>query len=321
MKLLKRISVTFFLLSFVWGSHSYAQGFGDFFGGISGGTLGTKFVCCSPESVSCLGGGGGTIYHTMLRDRAITQVDAKARCGVYQMHWGTHSCPEGGGCGGGDVETQTQRTTLMLCNQNTVQPMFGAFSHWHSERFGWSSKGWFRIEPGACTNIDLGDYRGRIFVHGQFAHNGQLYRYGKEVPFCVDPINKFYLAKSDGACNPKQGFNQINVGPGVYRYTFFAVPHLRGVQTRSVRTEVFSEAFAEKSAHEAAYSTVEATEAVEDESHIEERLKPSDEGGDSDWGSEAPGSPDSGFTTVSTDEWRVTRSTTSSDTEWSNPRP
>jgi len=70
-------------------------------GGLGGGSVGTKFVCCQPESVSCLGGGGGTVWHTTLRDRAFTQADARLRCGFHRMFWATHSCPADSGCNDG----------------------------------------------------------------------------------------------------------------------------------------------------------------------------------------------------------------------------
>jgi hypothetical protein len=59
-------------------------------------TFGTKFVCCRVETTSGLGNAGCTKYTPALRDRALTQADAYARCvGVfaYDMKWATHQCP------------------------------------------------------------------------------------------------------------------------------------------------------------------------------------------------------------------------------------
>ena len=58
-------------------------------------TVGTKFACCKSVYNSTVGGGGCTTVTRTLRDRALTQADASARCAVKgsQMKWGTHSCP------------------------------------------------------------------------------------------------------------------------------------------------------------------------------------------------------------------------------------
>ncbi len=60
---------------------------------IFSGTIGTKFACCSTTSISCLGGGGGTVYRKFLADRALTQVDAQIRCGTGYLNWGSNECP------------------------------------------------------------------------------------------------------------------------------------------------------------------------------------------------------------------------------------
>ncbi len=61
-------------------------------------TVGTKFACCISENTYCLNGGGGTIWRRTLADRALTQVDAKLRCGLHRMEWNTHSCPASTPC-------------------------------------------------------------------------------------------------------------------------------------------------------------------------------------------------------------------------------
>ena len=57
--------------------------------------FGTKFACCSQNENSSLGGGGCVVPKRTLRDRALTQVDAGARCLALgsTLQWGTHSCP------------------------------------------------------------------------------------------------------------------------------------------------------------------------------------------------------------------------------------
>jgi hypothetical protein len=60
------------------------------------GKVGTKFCCCYAQTASNTEG-GFTVWTRTLADRALTQVDAKARCGLHTMFWNTHNCPQSNG--------------------------------------------------------------------------------------------------------------------------------------------------------------------------------------------------------------------------------
>lgn len=106
--------------------------------------FGTKFVCCRPQSMSCLGGGGSTTYARTLRDRALTQVDAKARCGFDQMYWGTHSCPADVPCSnpnpGGPV---TPASSQVNFTNNRNQDVFVALKTWSGNRY--EIHAWYKV--------------------------------------------------------------------------------------------------------------------------------------------------------------------------------
>jgi hypothetical protein len=126
-----------------------APAFADgFLGGVlGGGTVGTKFACCRPESFSCLGGGGATGWTTTLRDRALTQVDAKLRCGVDRMYWGTHSCPADTPCSSvGGTTSRPPEKYIATFRNNTAKDAFVAFKTYENKR-KFAVHAWFKVRP------------------------------------------------------------------------------------------------------------------------------------------------------------------------------
>jgi hypothetical protein len=111
--------------------------------------FGTKFACCRAQSVSCLGGGGATVWSTTLKDRALTQVDAKARCGFDHMYWATHSCPASTQCNP-DPTPPTTQYDINFRNQ-TANPVFLALKTWSGNTY--QIRAWFEVKANQARKL------------------------------------------------------------------------------------------------------------------------------------------------------------------------
>ena len=132
-----------------------ALGFALWIGsGTEAQAFGTKFVCCRPESVSCLGGGGATVWHRTLKDRALTQADAKLRCGFHKMYWATHSCPADVPCSGQPINpTPTQFTSSIRNNSGS-----DAWVIFQTHKSGVvESRAWYKVARGEKRQFTFTD--------------------------------------------------------------------------------------------------------------------------------------------------------------------
>lgn len=78
-----------------------------------------------------------------------------------------------------------QTTYVKVCN-NSISLIDVAYAYQYEQ--GWRSKGWWNVESGDCSTINLGNYQGKIYLHGT---NSQR-TWGKDnFSFCVDKNDKF----------------------------------------------------------------------------------------------------------------------------------
>ncbi|MFW7381780.1 MAG: hypothetical protein ACOH5I_23440 [Oligoflexus sp.] len=116
-------------------------------------SFGTKFACCHHESVSGLSSGSCSVITRTLKDRALTQVDAGARCLALgsRLEWATHECPVAKPCNGnqGPSVVLYRYSVRNLCNKE-VKVLT------HDKRVGDSKtkiRGYFFIKPGQTTTV------------------------------------------------------------------------------------------------------------------------------------------------------------------------
>lgn len=114
--------------------------------GISGvGSFGTKFVCCSIQNNSCVSG-SSTTYTAILRDRALTQVDAQVRCGFSSMYWATHQCPSDTYCSSSSSGGSTGSSSATPSNRTSGEIL--------SSLYKWSDAGQYCYMPDPFHIVD-----------------------------------------------------------------------------------------------------------------------------------------------------------------------
>jgi uncharacterized membrane protein len=124
---------------------------------------------------------------------------------------------------GSDVQTggNSSRAILNLCN-STSAPIYTAYVKYSSSK-GWSSQGFYKVEVNRCRPIDLGSYRGDVYVYAQ---RGQQISWGRnDAFFCINKTNAFDLPNSDMiSCNGSElkrvGMSKQTVTAGQNTHSF-----------------------------------------------------------------------------------------------------
>jgi uncharacterized membrane protein len=88
----------------------------------------------------------------------------------------------------------------------------------------WTSEGWWRIEPGACTSVIGGDLKRRAYY---WRATSKAYSWSmRRFMFCTSP--KAFTIVGDDECDARgydrNGFNEIKLAEGVTAFTFTLNP-------------------------------------------------------------------------------------------------
>ena len=117
--------------------------------------------------------------------------------------------------------TTTTATTMVQFYNNTSEDVLVAIAFYDKESDGWSSKGWWTVPSYKQFNLDLGNYTGRIYIHGE--QSGLMgSSWGKGYSFCVDKDKGFLIHNADKAdCFlHKPDFSEHKVATGISKWEF-----------------------------------------------------------------------------------------------------
>lgn len=115
----------------------------------------------------------------------------------------------------GSINSQTK---IQFYN-NTDKEIFVCYAYYNNTDQCWTSVGWWIVEGYGYKTIDVGNYRGSIYIRGR---QGLLTEWGSGAgKFCVDADENFTIKFADTKdCWSKKSFSELKVATGVNKYTF-----------------------------------------------------------------------------------------------------
>ena len=116
--------------------------------------------------------------------------------------------------------TSKAQNSLRLEN-NTNSTVYASYGIYEQSEKCWVTYGWYEIKAYNNFVLDLGDYTGQVYVHGQ--HQGLLTNksWGDGEYMCVNEFKQFRIACARLTnCNKKKPFSaiQINSGENLFRF-------------------------------------------------------------------------------------------------------
>lgn len=108
------------------------------------------------------------------------------------------------------------QSTLRLIN-NTSKSIVAAYAI-HEGDDGWTTRGWYLIEPYKDRDLNLGNYEGKVYIHG---HNSGGF-WGNDIYLCTGGKNAFAVRNADEIrCEYTQRFSESRITKGATkRWTF-----------------------------------------------------------------------------------------------------
>jgi len=96
---------------------------------------------------------------------------------------------------------QAEETVISICNNNADRAIYSAYLKQAGAAAGWQSRGWFKIEKSSCTDVNIGNYSGNVYLFSQ--DEFQETTWGESVvKFCVNKTDAFVIDNADRAvCN------------------------------------------------------------------------------------------------------------------------
>lgn len=118
------------------------------------------------------------------------------------------------------IQTTFAQNTLELYN-NTADEIYFSYVKYDYEYKSWTSRGWYKINGYSTESLDLGNYKGKVYIHGQFTGWITNKYWGNGYSFCVEPTDAFNIRFSDKiGCEFKRNFSETNISYGKNNYTF-----------------------------------------------------------------------------------------------------
>jgi hypothetical protein len=102
---------------------------------------------------------------------------------------------------------------------NTGSEISACYAYYDNEDRCWTSVGWYTVSPYSTKMVNIGNYRGDIYIRGR---QGLINEWGSgEGQFCVDATQAFNIKFADTKdCWSKKKFTKRSVVPGVNKWTF-----------------------------------------------------------------------------------------------------
>ena len=110
-----------------------------------------------------------------------------------------------------------QSQVMFECYNNTDKSVNMSYVYYDNNHHCWISKGWFTVGAYSTFNLNIGNYVGEVFIHGENSIND----WSGDYKFCFDPINRFEIRFADNSnCDNRIGFVKYKVTNGKYQLTF-----------------------------------------------------------------------------------------------------
>ena len=105
---------------------------------------------------------------------------------------------------------------LKFCNYSSEPYVNVAYGYWRSQRSGWASTGWFRVNQGTCTHVTNLPLKNTRYYYYADGSNGKVWN--GNYTFCAPSQAFTDYHKSHCSKNDQRGFREIYVGRA-YKYT------------------------------------------------------------------------------------------------------
>ena len=104
---------------------------------------------------------------------------------------------------------------------NTDKNIYASYAYYDNENSCWTSIGWYKIEPYKERELPLGDYIGKIYIHGHQSSLLTESKWGSGYSFCVDPDDAFKIRNADKiSCSNRANFTEKIIKRGRNKWTF-----------------------------------------------------------------------------------------------------
>ena len=95
---------------------------------------------------------------------------------------------------------------LNVCNRSSKSSIRTAIAYYHSQKYGWVSKGWWTINQGRCGKLVAKSLGGKTYYLYGRSSDGATW--GGTTQFCINPMyGKLFHVQDD--CPNKDGFYRI----------------------------------------------------------------------------------------------------------------
>ncbi len=113
----------------------------------------------------------------------------------------------------------SQASTFIEFYNNTGSEISACYAYYDNNDKCWTSVGWYTIQPYSNRTIDIGNYKGNVYIRGR---QGLVTEWGSgDGQFCVDATQAFKIKFADTKdCWSKKKFSKYYVTPGVNKWTF-----------------------------------------------------------------------------------------------------
>jgi hypothetical protein len=113
----------------------------------------------------------------------------------------------------------SQNSTLVEFYNNSGTDISACYAYYNNEDRCWTSVGWYTVPPYSTKTINIGNYKGDIYIRGR---QGLINEWGSgDAQFCVDATQAFNIKFADSKdCWSKKKFSKFSVTPGVNKWTF-----------------------------------------------------------------------------------------------------
>ncbi len=113
----------------------------------------------------------------------------------------------------------SQNSTLVEFYNNSGTDISACYAYYNNEDRCWTSVGWYTVPPYSTKTINIGNYKGDIYIRGR---QGLINEWGSgDAQFCVDATQAFNIKFADSKdCWSKKKFSKFSVMPGINKWTF-----------------------------------------------------------------------------------------------------
>lgn len=116
--------------------------------------------------------------------------------------------------------TGYSQNTLTLQN-NTDHDVYAAYAIFVQSENCWVSIGYYKVTKYGNFTIDLGNYRGNAYVHGEHQGLVKNLSWGSGFWMCVDDHDAFRIICPDKInCKTKKEFSQMAINKGDNKFLF-----------------------------------------------------------------------------------------------------